>query len=426
MKKFFALLLILILSNVGIVQAERDANFHKKYTLESVLIFSRHNIRAPTKSRSQMLSSVTPYKWTKWTSSFSELSLRGGECETIMGQFFRQWLESENLIPKNYIPAEGEVRVYANSRQRTLATAKFFSSGLFPVANVEVERKVAVEKNDPIFRSVMTLYNEEVDALAKEQIKAAVAKIDFESKCKILNKVVDFKKSELAKTSNFTELSMQNAGIKIGFEDEPNVASKQASVTVAAVDALIMQYYEEPDSVKAAFGHKLSFENWRKITSLKDDFQHAYLGVPSVAVNLAHPILQVMSDELSLPNRKITFLCGHDSNITPLLGALDVEEYTLPNTIETRTPIGSKVVISKWRGEDGLEYVSLDLIYASSAQLKNKTSLTLDNPPEIFSLSLKNLQKNSDGVYRLEDVQNRFQDAIDAYNDLPQTEKLAA
>ena len=136
--------------------------------------------------------------------------------------------------------------------------------------------------------------------------------------------------------------------------------------------------------------------------------------------------LQTISDELALTDRKFTFLCGHDSNIEAILGALEVEDYTLPNAIETRVPIGSKIVICKWLGDDGQEYSSLDLVYAKSEQLRNKTILTLDNPPMFFSLSLQNLQKNSDDLYKFEDVQERFQDAINAYNDLPQAEKLAA
>lgn len=60
-----------------------------------------------------------------------------------------------------------------------------------------------------------------------------------------------------------------------------------------------------------------------------------------MAINVAHPLLRLMSEELSLDNRKFTFLCGHDSNIASVLAALDVENYSLPNSIEKKTPIGS-------------------------------------------------------------------------------------
>ena len=65
-----------------------------------------------------------------------QLSLRGGVLETEMGQFFRKWVVEEGLLPDNYRPTGDEVLFYANSRQRTFATAKYFSAGFLPFANV--------------------------------------------------------------------------------------------------------------------------------------------------------------------------------------------------------------------------------------------------------------------------------------------------
>jgi glucose-1-phosphatase len=45
-----------------------------------------------------------------------------------MGQYFRKWLEDEGLFPENYQPEEEDVRIYANAKQRTVATARFFTS----------------------------------------------------------------------------------------------------------------------------------------------------------------------------------------------------------------------------------------------------------------------------------------------------------
>jgi len=38
------------------------------------------------------------------------------------------------------MPEEGAVRFYANAKQRMQVTARYFSSGLLPVADVPVER----------------------------------------------------------------------------------------------------------------------------------------------------------------------------------------------------------------------------------------------------------------------------------------------
>lgn len=393
------------------------------YQLEGVLVFSRHNLRAPTRSRAEIINQLTPYTWLKWTAPSGELSIKGGELETIMGQYFRQWLTKEGLIPENYIPAEGEVRFYANSYQRTIATAHFFASGFLPVANVTVEHKFAPSKHDPNFQPKLTFTNKNFDALATAQINSDLNSFNFAESYKLLEKVIDFKNSEYAKKNNLTTFAGGDMQIVLEDNKEPAVRGN-LNTAVSAADALALQYYEMDNLTQAAFGKKLSFDAWKKIVSIKEVYC-ASIGTPAVAVNVAHPLLKIINDELSLKDRKFTFLCGHDANIAALLGALAAEEYTLPQTIEIHTPIGGKFVIEKYRGDDGIEYAKLSLIYASSEQIRNKTTLTLDNPPMIFPIRLNGLSQNSDGLYKLADVQQRFEHAYNAYFGL-QAENRAA
>lgn len=411
------LIAVFLFTNFAAVQAA-------SYQLEGVVVFSRHNLRAPAKSRSQILPQLTPHKWFKWTSNFGELSIKGGELETIMGQYFRQWLTKENLIPENYIPAEGEVRFYSNSYQRTISTAQFFSSGFLPIANVKIERQFAPSRHDDNFNPRLTFTNENFNAIATEQINAAFNNYNFDENFKLLEKVLDFKNSEYAKKNNMTTFSGGDNKINLQADKEPSFKGN-LNVAVSPADALLLQYYEMENSTQAAFGKKLSFNDWKKIVDIAQNYHAIILGTPAVAVNVAHPLLKLLNDELSLKDRKFSFLCGHDSNITAILAALNVEKYSLPQTVEAKTPIGVKFVIEKYLGDDGKEYAKLSLIYASSEQIRNKTTLTLDNPPMIFPLKLNGLQQNSDGLYTLQDVQQRFDDAYNAYYDL-QAENLAA
>ncbi len=415
--RILMLIAIFLFTNFGIVQA---AN----YQLEGVVVFSRHNLRAPTRTRFEMTKEMTPHKWFKWTARAGELSIKGGELETIMGQYFRQWLTKENLIPENYIPAEGEVRFYANSYQRTIATAQFFSSGFLPVANVKVERKFAPSKMEDNFNGILTFANENFLALANEQINAALKANDFTENYKLLEKVIDFKNSDYAKKNNMTTFTGGDTKIFLELNQGPSL-NGNLTLAVSPADALTLQYYEMDNATQAAFGKKLSFNDWKKIVDIVQGYHEILLTAPAVAVNVSHPLLKVLGDELSLKNRKFSFVCGHDSNITPLLAALGVEKYSLPQTLETKTPIGVKFVIEKYLGDDGKEYAKLSLIYASSEQIRNKTTLTLDNPPMIFPLNLNGLQKNSDGLYTLKEVQQRFDDAYNAYYDLQAESKAA-
>lgn len=108
------------------------------YKLSQTTVLSRHNIRSPLATEGSPLTKLTPHKWYNWTSPGSQLSLKGGILETEMGQYFRKYLESEQLIPENYMPQGDETLFYTNSLQRTIATGQYFSSGMLPVANSKI------------------------------------------------------------------------------------------------------------------------------------------------------------------------------------------------------------------------------------------------------------------------------------------------
>lgn len=122
-------------------QIKRSDSFKEKYSLKEVVVLSRHNIRSPLSNGGSVLGKLTPHQWTDWSSSASELTLRGGALETIMGQFFRKWLVKEGLFQENYVPLHDDMLVYANSMQRTIATARYFSAGFMPIADVQVHHR---------------------------------------------------------------------------------------------------------------------------------------------------------------------------------------------------------------------------------------------------------------------------------------------
>ncbi len=428
LKKMTAAICLSMLTLAGSVQAERPASFHDDYQLEEMVILSRHNIRSPLSGNGSALGNLTPHTWFRWTSGPSELSLRGGQLETMMGQYFGQWLESEGVIKdKNtYIPAEGEMRFYANSMQRTIATAQYFSSGMLPVANVTIEHKFAPSKMDPVFHPQLTFMSDAFRTQAMKEISAMGGQKGLqgindkvENNYRIIEKALDLKDSPAAKKDGLTKFRSDDLQILLELNKEPAMKGslKQAN---SASDAFILQYYEEPDKVKAGFGHKLTQKEWEEIAGIKDVYGDVLFTAPSVAVNVAHPLLQEMSKELAVPGRKFTFLCGHDSNIASVLAALEAEEYDVPQSIEKKTPIGSKLVIEKFKGKDGKAYAALSIVYQTTDQLRDRTALTLDNPPMIYPIRLKGLKANSDGLYRLEDLQARFDKAIRAYDALPQ------
>ena len=416
---------ILICSGLSAeAQIERTADFHSRYTLKEAVVLSRHNIRSPLSGPESALGRLTPHEWFHWSSGKSELSLRGGVLETEMGQFFRKWLVSEGLMDENHLPAAGSMRFYANSMQRTIATAQYFSSGLLPVANVEIEHHYDLNTMDPVFTPQLTAASDDYCARARQQIADLFGNGSLEGigekmaeNYALLQDVLDVEQSAAWRTGGFSGFKVDDTNILLELNKEPGMTGS-LKTACSASDALVLQYYEEPDELKAAFGHQLTLSDWEKISAVKDYYGDILFTAPLVAINVAHPLLQTILEELKTEGRQFTFLCGHDSNLGSVLAALGLSEYKLPQAIESKTPIGSKLVFEKWEGADGSQYAAINLVYQRVDQLRQMPLLMLENPPMVFPVALEGLTANEDGLYKFSDLEARFEDRIAAYDEL--------
>ena len=419
--KFINIVLLLLCPLLAMGQLQRSEAFKNHYKLKEVVILSRHNIRSSLSVNGSVLQKMTPHQWIKWSAAPSELTLRGGALETIMGQFFRKWTVNEGLFTENAVPTVDEVNFYANSMQRTIATAQYFSSGFMPVANLHINHRFTPSKMDPVFFPALTKSSEAFKVQALKEIAAMGGKKGIvgineglKDSYQLIEKVLDLKHSPACQSGEVCAFDDYNTQLKLEKGDEPNMKGSLKFANSAS-DALILQYYEDTDPIQAAFGQKLTNADWEKIAKVKDVYGDVLFTAPIVAVNVAHPLLVYMKDELNAKNRKFTFLCGHDSNIASVNAALEVEEYSLPQSIEKKTPIGSKLVFEKWVDKAGKEFVAVNIVYQTTEQLRNVALLNLETPPVVFSLKLKGLQANADGLYTIESVNDRFDKAIRAY-----------
>lgn len=393
--------------------------YGEDYQLEQVLMLSRHNIRTPLVTGDSEAAKLTPHQWMAWSVDLGDLSLRGGQLEICTGQYFKDWLEAEELLPRHYLPEEGDLRFYANSYQRTIATARSFASGMVPLADVVVEHHYAINEKDPVFLPAVPA----LSAACRQRLQAEEAAMggfdsygsSLQKDADILARVLDFPDSKAAQESGLS--SFRTDDLVLDVTDKLNLTGTLPNLRSAA-DALLMQYYETGDSHQAAFGKELSRSEWQSIARVGYYFINAHSYLPSYDTVMAHPLLTVMLEELNNEPRKFTFLGGHDVNLAQVLPALGVEDYDLPLSIEPKTPIGSKLVIGKWLGADGTEYADLHLVYLTADQLIGREPVSPANPPQWRRLELKGLTPNEDGLYLCSEVEHRLRDAIDAYDEL--------
>ncbi len=415
---FAVLLLLAAVLSAGAEEAAQSLS-HEGYTLEQAVVLSRHNIRSPLSGGDSLLGTITPHEWFAWTSNPSDLSLRGGVLETEMGEYFRKWLEAEGLFPENYHPEFPEVRIYANSMQRTIATAQYFTAGLLPTANMPIEYHMDFDTMDPVFTPQLTFISESYKEYAEAQIRALFTeKIrGLADNYALLTDVIDLADSTAYRNGTVGDFQVDDTEIILEKGDEAGIkGSLKAACTIS--DALVLQYYEEPDAKKAAFGHDLTIRQWEEISEIKDVRNDVIFTAPLIAVNSAHPLLQEIRSEMTAGGRIFTFLCGHDANLNSVLASLDAAEYELPHVLEKKAPIGSKLVFGKWLDPDGNAFWSMDMVYQTPDQLRNLSLLDLKNPPAVFHISLNGMEQNPDGLYAEDELLEHFDQAIAAYDQL--------
>ena len=75
-------------------------------------------------------------------------------------------------------------------------------------------------------------------------------------------------------------------------------------------------------------------------------------------------------------------------------------------------------MISKWRDDAGKEYMTLDLVYQKTGQLRDMSFPDDSNPPGIYSIHLNGLSADENGLYDADEVLERISTAISAYDEL--------
>ena len=419
------------MATVGaLAQIERSDDFRAKYELKEVVVMSRHNIRSPLSSGGAVYKRVTPHEWFAWSSPSSQLSLRGGVLETEMGQFFRKWVVGEGLLPDNYRPTGDEVLFYANSRQRTFATAKYFSAGFLPFANVEITHKLDEDKMDPVFTPKFTKMNDKYRQQVIDEMQALHGgpqawMQSVQPTLTLMEQVIDISHSPAALEGDTLHFRFDDTQFKIEKDDEPRMTGGYTMANTVA-DALVLQCYESESMT--AFGHELTTEQWRAICGVKEVYDGLLFTTHAAAVNIAHPLVSRIREELNRTDRKFMFLCGHDSNLASIGAALHLNFPETEHAIELHTPIGSKIVFEKW--SDGTEdYVAINLVYAAVSQMQGRTLLSSDVPPMVLAVTVEGLTPNADGLYRMADIDGRFAEAMaeyDAIEDAPTAVSAAA
>ncbi|MEL1879153.1 bifunctional glucose-1-phosphatase/inositol phosphatase [Klebsiella variicola] len=382
----------------------QDTAAPEGYQLQQVLIMSRHNLRAPLANNGSVLEQSTAKAWPQWDVPGGQLTTKGGVLEVYMGHYMREWLAQQKLVTSGECPPENAVYAYANSLQRTVATAQFFITGAFPGCGIAVHHQPQMGTMDPTFNPVITDDSPAFREKALQAMEKERQGMQLTESYKLLETMIDYRNSPSCKEKQVCSLSEGKDTFSAGYQQEPG-GSGPLKVGNSLVDAFTLQYYEGFPKDQVAWGEITSDKQWQVLSKLKNGYQDSLFTSVAVAQNVAKPLVKYIDNALvgeEANKAKVTLLVGHDSNIASLLTALDFKPYQLPGQYE-RTPIGGKLLFQRWHDSAGnRDLMKIEYVYQSTEQLRNADALTLQAPPQRVTLALNGCPVDDQGFCPLE------------------------
>lgn len=356
-----------------------------RYTLEKVVMLSRHGVRPQTDTAS--LNEATGKKWPEWNVPDGFLTGHGYAGMLTQGAYQLADWQSQGLpVAKDTsCPAPGNVWLWAAPDQRTKATGMALLDGMFPGCGVVTH--VSAQKFDPLFDTIemgiakpdeQRVYQEVKERTgtseqAHEQYKTAVADLraavcaeDGDS-CKFLDKAWDVKINEKGKAKLSGPVSK---GSSIG-------------------ETIRLQYSENLPLSEVAFGHAKNAQEVSNLMALHAAKYDLVSNTPEYARHggslLMRQMIGALSDnkigskssELKSP---LVILVGHDSNISQIQTMLGFN-WQLPVYPRNDIPPGGSLIMARYvDNQTGEKLVRLTFSARTLDQWRQLSPLNTQNP----------------------------------------------
>jgi len=385
----------------------------KALELEQVIVFSRHGIRTPLPNTLEFLTTLTPKSWPKWQCAPGYLTTRGGTLESYFGDYFVNYLSSLEftLFPD-------DIFIYANSLQRTVATAQYFSLGAFAGLDIPVRHKYKIERMDAIFYPIIRddslnfkdnvindLKNYSGSSVLIEKLNQTLTPA-----YDLLSDILEYKSSALYQRYQ-CEFSQLPTEVDIIKGEEP-ILNGPLALGTAIADAFTLQYYSAFAPQEVAWGKITTPLQWQMITNIKNQYLSLLFQSPLLANHLAFPLVEFITTLFAEEKHKFNFIVGHDSNIVALLSALGLTSLQLPEQYE-QAPIGGKVVFYRlYDKKEQQHYFKAEYIYQTFEQIHLGQPLSLINPPKHIALHFSDIAINEQGLYLWQEVSKKLYDFL--------------
>ncbi|MBO9710325.1 MAG: histidine-type phosphatase [Caulobacter sp.] len=351
--------------------------------LERVVMVMRHSVRPPTKSPATPVG-TTAQPWSSWSTPYGELTPHGGEGARLMGAYYRTFLASRGLLPRDGCAAQGDIVAWASGKSRAIKTAEMFVEGLQPGCGLKVAHPDD-EANDPIFHPAEGIDGDLALRAAQRQKPGVAAEArahaaDFA----VLQRVLGCDEATKAGCG----IAGKPSELKANKGDTPDLRGA-LSVASTAGQTVLLEYVEGKPMSEVGWGRasKADIQAMLRFHTVKFHYE---VGAPYIAERYAAPIAQVVLNALGGvegTGGKLTMLVGHDTNIAALRGFLDAH-FAAADYPRDDPPPGGAMGFELVRDGAGKPFVRAFYTAQSMDQLRELQPLTAANPPSYAYFAL--------------------------------------
>ena len=348
-------------------------------TLERVFILARHGVRAPL-SHEAAAADYADQPWPTWKVAPSMLTPHGRENITRSGVYLRDWLFVQHHLMAPICPTPKQIRIYANTDQRTIDSADLLARAIFPHCTIHVAHQ-SPGTNDPLFRPVESgaiAFNAHDAVRAIQNATGGTSHLvtAHAQLFQTLAQVLDCRK----KPCNFADMpsSLQPAadGRSIMLDGPINLATGTAEV-------ILLEYADGMPMSSVGWG-RVTAQRLEQLSGLHALLFEVYARPPYMASRSAGVLASQLVKVLD-PRRHdvpvLSLYVGSDTQISALSSVLGAHFHVPGYGLDDPSP-GAMLMVQLWKNQHTSQYfVRLAYIAQSLHQLRTVAPLSRAHPP---------------------------------------------
>jgi len=374
------------------------------YTLERVVLVSRHGVRAPTDSP-KLVEYTRSRTWPKWPVKDSFLTLRGKMLASRMGEYYAMEFSARGVLPAKGPPAISDVYVWADVDQRTRETGAGLLQGIFACQDSCPEAGSDYGDNDPLFHPVRggtcTIDPNAAEKAVLEQAGGSLerALAPYRDVVRELGDVLDCCAPRLCDPQRL-DCSLENLPSAIKKDTKKGAISLSGPIVVGstASEVFLLEYAQamsdvawDPAATPAQINRLLALHELQFRLMQRTPYIARRQG-SALTQQVLETLRQTAEDKSDAirpvpPEAKLVIYVGHDTNLANIAGLLGID-WAFPSRLGDKTPPAGAMAFELLRDAAGQRFVRMVYHAQTLDQMRDATPLSRANPPERASIEI--------------------------------------